>query len=507
MSADTTENTGPDLTQGVSLADFGDQPLLYGHVGDEPVILARMGDEITAVGARCTHYGGPLEEGLVVGETIHCPWHHACFSLRSGEALGAPAFDPLPCWQVEREGDRVFVRNKTTSVPPVQQLVTATEQPKNIVIVGGGAAGFACAEMLRRRGYDGQLTILSDDADAPCDRPNLSKDYLAGTAPEEWMSLRSEDYYKNNHINLQLDTHVQHIDTVNYQLTTREGRNIAFDRLVLATGAEPVRLPIPGQESSHVFTLRSFADSRRIIEHAHNAKTAVMLGSGFIGLEVAAALRTRGLVVHVVSLDQCPLQNVLGSELGNFIRSLHEEHGVIFHMETSLTTIEAQTVTLSNGTKLEADLVILGVGVRPRTALAESAGLHVDKGILVDEYLQTNVPGIYAAGDVARWHDTASGQALRIEHWVVAERQGQIVAENLLGARKKFQDIPFFWSVHYDLTINYAGHAQTWDSIEIDGNITARDCILRYQKNGTTVAVAAIGRDKQVLEFAAKNNT
>lgn len=194
------------------------------------------------------------------------------FSLRNGEALGAPAFDPLPCWQVEREGDRVFVRNKATSMPPVQQLVTATEQPKNIVIVGGGAAGFACAEMLRRRGYDGQLTILSDDADAPCDRPNLSKDYLAGTAPEEWMPLRSEDYYKDNHIDLQLDTHVQHIDTVNYQLTTREGRNIAFDRLVLATGAEPVRLPIPGQESSHVFTLRSFADSRRIIEHAHNAK-------------------------------------------------------------------------------------------------------------------------------------------------------------------------------------------------------------------------------------------
>lgn len=458
-----------------------------------------------AVGARCTHYGGPLEEGLVVDGTIHCPWHHACFSLRSGEALGAPAFDPLPCWQVEREGGRIFVRNKITPSPLTKQPHAATQHPENVVIVGGGAAGFACAEMLRRRGYSNQLTILSDDADAPCDRPNLSKDYLAGTAPEEWMSLRSEDFYQDNHIDLQLNTTVQSIDTTNQQLKTQDGRNISFDRLVLATGAEPVRLPIPGQESAHVFTLRSFSDSRRIIEHAKHATAAVVLGSGFIGLEVAAALRTRGLAVHVVSLDQYPLQNVLGDELGKFIRSLHEEHEVTFHMETSLTSIETKTVTLSNGNTLDADLVILGVGVRPRTVLAESANLSVDKGILVDEYLQTNVPGIYAAGDVARWHDLASGQALRIEHWVVAERQGQIVAENLLGANKKFQDMPFFWSVHYDLTINYAGHAQVWDTVEIDGDIAARDCLVRYQKNGTTVAVAAIGRDKQVLEFAAKN--
>lgn len=502
MTSDTVENTGPDLTAGVSLADFGDQQLLHGHVGDEEVVLVRTGDEITAVGAHCTHYGGPLAEGLVVGETIHCPWHHACFSLRNGEALGAPAFDPLPCWQVEREGERVFVRNKVTPTPTAKQLET-TAQPENVVIVGGGAAGFACAEMLRRRGYAGKLTLLSDDTDAPCDRPNLSKDYLAGTAPEEWMPLRTEDFYQDNHIDLQLDTAVQRIDTVKRRLTIQDGRNIAYDRLVLATGAEPIRLPIPGQDNAHVFTLRSFADSRRIIEHAKNAKTAVILGSGFIGLEVAAALRTRGLAAHIVSLDQCPLQHVLGDELGNFIRQQHEEQGVIFHLETSLTQINTDTVVLSDGNQISADLVILGVGVRPRTALAEAAGLAVDNGIVVNEYLQTSIPEIYAAGDVACWHDKNSDQTLRIEHWVVAERHGQTVAENLLGARKQFQDVPFFWSVHYDLTINYAGHAQSWDQIEIDGNIAERDCLVRYQKNGATIAVAGIGRDKQVLEFAA----
>lgn len=505
MSSDTTENMGFDLTQGITLADFGDQQLLRGQVGDESIILVRTGNEIMAIGAHCTHYGGPLEEGLVVGATIRCPWHHACFSLRSGEALGAPAFDPLPCWKVERDGERIFVRNIISPAPQPEPIIAAADQPKNIVIVGGGAAGFACAEMLRRRGYQGHLTILSEDTDAPCDRPNLSKDYLAGTAPEKWMPLRPDGFYKDNHIDLQLGTVVQHIDTANHQITTKDDRSISFDRLVLATGAEPIRLPIPGQDGAHVFTLRSFSDSRRIIEYAKNARTVVVLGSGFIGLEVAAALRARGLAVHVVSRDQSPLQNVLGSELGNFIRSLHEAHGVTFHTETSLTTIEPESVALSNGDKLTADLVILGVGVRPRTTLAESAGLNVDKGILVDEYLQTNVPGIYAAGDVARWRDKASGQALRIEHWVVAERQGQVTAENLLGANKKFQDVPFFWSVHYDLTINYAGHAQSWDAIEIDGDIAARDCLVRYQKNGVTIAVAGIGRDKQVLEFAAAN--
>lgn len=501
MTSDITPE--PDLTKGISLADFGDRQLLRGQVGDASVVLARVGNEVMAIGGNCTHYGAPLEEGLVVGDTVRCPWHHACFSLRNGEALRAPAFDPLPCWKVERDGDRIFVRSQITATPQPEPLAPITAQLENIVIVGGGAAGFACAEMLRRHGYQKGLTLLSDDTDAPCDRPNLSKDYLAGTAPEEWMPLRPGDFYTEHHIDLQLNTAVQRIDTLKHQILTKDGRSFPFDRLVLATGAEPVRLPIPGQDGAHVFTLRSFADSRRIIEHTKNARTAVVLGSGFIGLEVAASLRARGLDVHIVSLDECPLQNILGPELGNFIRGLHEEHGVLFHMKTSLTHIEPESVTLSNGNKLAADLVILGVGVRPRTTLAEAAGIHTDRGILVDEYLQTSVPGIYAAGDVARWHDAASGQALRIEHWVVAERQGQTVAENLLGANKKFQDVPFFWSVHYDLTINYAGHAQSWDTIEIEGVITARDCLIRYQEKGETVAVAAIGRDRQVLEFSA----
>lgn len=499
MTSSAAADTGPDLTLGVTLADFGDRPMLRGHVGEDAVLLARVGSEVVAVGATCTHYGGPLADGIVVGETVHCPWHHACFSLRSGEALGAPAFDALPCWRVERDGERIVVRERAAA--PVTAVSAAT-QPSDVVVIGGGAAGFACAEMLRRRGYRGRLTLLSDDADPPCDRPNLSKDYLAGTAPEEWIPLRPQDFYAERDIDLRLRTQVTRIDVSARTVTTTGGQVVPFDRLLLATGAEPVRLPIPGADAAHVLTLRSLADSRAIVERAKTAKSAVVLGSGFIGLEAAAALRSRGLAVHVVSLDARPLERVLGRELGDFIRSLHESHGVAFHMGTSLASIGEHAVRLADGAELPADLVIIGVGVRPRTALAEAAGLAVDHGILVDGHLQTSTPGIYAAGDVASWREADGGPTRRIEHWVVAERHGQVVAENMLGARKRFTDAPFFWSAHYDTTIRYVGHAPSWDAIEIDGSMAAGDCLVSYCKDGKRIAIASIGRDAQALRFA-----
>ena len=501
MASQEIQEAGPDLAGGVSIADFGDKALLQGHVGDEAVVLARAGDEVFAVGAACTHYSGPLAQGIVVGETVRCPWHHACFSLRTGEALGAPAFDPIARWNVERRGDRVFVTGKASPAAPSRRDTKA--DPENIVIVGGGAAGFAAAEMLRRRGYEGELTMLSADSDAPYDRPNLSKDYLAGTAEEAWMPLRPDEFYAENNIDLQLSTTVARIDRQAGAVVTHDGRAIPFDRLLLATGAEPVRLRITGAERPHVFVLRSMADSRAIIERARNSKTAVILGAGFIGLETAAALRERGLSVHVVAQDARPFETVLGPQLGDFIRSLHEQHGVAFDLNTTIASIHERTVILSNGREIDSDLVIIGVGVRPRVALAEEAGIAVDRGILVNEFLETSVPGIFAAGDVARWRDLASGEARRVEHWVVAERQGQIAAENMLGAHHVYRDAPFFWSAHYDVSIRYVGHAPGWSEIEVDGSIERRDCMVGYKKNGKTVAVAAIGRDAQALDCEA----
>ncbi|MCL4182044.1 MAG: FAD-dependent oxidoreductase [Burkholderiaceae bacterium] len=501
MTSHEAQDAGPDLTRGVTLGDFAGRAMLRGHVGGEAVLLARVGEAVLAVGATCTHYGGPLEHGALEDETVRCPLHHACFSLRTGEALGAPAFDPIACWKVEREGDRFFVRERVAQARrPVH--AAAADQPARIVIIGGGAAGFAAAEMLRRRGWQGQLTMLSADADAPCDRPNLSKDYLAGNAPEEWIPLRGDDFYPENRIDLRLSTRVSRIDTAARTVVTEDGSSHAYDRLLVATGAEPVRLPLPGADLPHVFTLRSLADSRAIIARAAGAKSAVVLGSGFIGLEAAAALTARGLEVHVVSLDARPLERVLGTALADFVRKVHEDQGEIFHMGTSIASIDAGSVALDNGGQIAADLVVIGVGVKPRLALAEAAGLAVDRGIVVNGYLEASRPGIFAAGDVACWPHGAEGGTARVEHWVVAERQGQVAAENMLGARKPYRDVPFFWSAHHEVTIRYVGHAPAWNEIRIDGDIAARDCMVSYVKGGKTLAVATIGRDAQALEQA-----
>ncbi len=462
------------------------------------MLLARRGGEYFAIGAECTHYHGALADGLMVGETVRCPLHHACFSLRTGEAIGAPAFDPVACWSVEVRSNKVFVLGKVEA-PARAPAVAAGDSPQQVVIVGGGAAGFAAAEMLRRQHYKGSLVMLSEDDAPPVDRPNLSKDYLDGSAPEDWVPLRPDAYYAEQGIDLRLDSRVAAIDTRARELELADGSKVPYDRLLLATGAEPVRLTIPGMDLPHVHTLRSLADTRSIIAGAAKARSVVVMGASFIGLEVAASLRRRGLEVHVVAPDKRPMERVLGPAVGDFVRGLHESHGVVFHLEDSATAVDAHQVTLASGATIAADLVVVGVGVRPRLALAEKAGLTLDRGVVVDARLQTSVPGIYAAGDIARWPDPHSGEAMRVEHWVVAQRQGQTAALNMLGGQAKFDAVPFFWSQHYDVTINYAGHAQAWDELTVEGDIASRDCAVRYKSKGRLLAIATINRDVENL--------
>jgi NADPH-dependent 2,4-dienoyl-CoA reductase/sulfur reductase-like enzyme/nitrite reductase/ring-hydroxylating ferredoxin subunit len=497
MADEQTPPSGPDLTLGVALSEFSGETLL-GHVGEDDVLLVRAGPDIFAIDAHCSHYHGPLAEGLVVGESIRCPWHHACFDLRTGEAARAPALNPLAVWRVEREGERIFVRNKEAQPKP--RIKGAVEAPGKIVIIGGGAAGFAAAEMLRRQEYRGSIVMLSSDTAPPVDRPNLSKDYLAGTAPEDWLPLRPDSFYADAAIDLRLNTEVASIDTKARNVILAGGGNVPYDRLLLATGAEPVRLPFPGSDLPQVHVLRSLADCRAIIELAKGARRAIVIGASFIGLEAAAALRAREIEVHVVGLEHRLMERVLGPEMGDFIRALHEAHGVIFHLGDTVTAIDGKRATLKSGGVLEADLVVVGVGVRPRLALAEKAGLAMDHGVTVNACLETSVAGIYAAGDIARWPDPHSQANIRVEHWVVAERQGQTAARNMLGQRETFDAVPFFWSQHYDVPINYVGHAEAWDEIAIDGDIAAKDCLLRYKSKGRVLAVASIYRDLESLK-------
>jgi NADPH-dependent 2,4-dienoyl-CoA reductase/sulfur reductase-like enzyme/nitrite reductase/ring-hydroxylating ferredoxin subunit len=495
--------SGPDLRQGVASSDVADGTPLLGHADGEPVLVVRRDGELFAIGATCTHYGGPLAEGLIVGETVRCPWHHACFSLRTGDAIRTPALNPVASWAVEERGGRVRVTGKAEPgqrARPALDSAAESPTPVSVVIVGGGAAGNAAAEELRRHGYAGPITMIDPDADEPYDRPNLSKDYLAGNAPEEWIPLHPRSFYDELEVELVLGRRVTALDTKGKRVTLDDGSTRDYGALLLATGAEPVRLPLKSDGGPPIRYLRTLADSRAIVAAAKDAKRAVVIGASFIGLEVAASLRARDVDVHVVGPEARPLERVLGPEFGDFIRRLHEEHGVVFHLGQTASAVDASGVTLADGQRIAADLVVVGVGVRPNLALAEQAGLALDRGVVVDEYLETSAPGVFAAGDIARFPEPRTGERIRVEHWVVAERQGQAAARNMLGRRERYADIPFFWSQHYDVQINYVGHAERWDAIDVDGSIGDRNCVVSYRRGGRTLAVATIFRDRESLE-------
>ena len=495
MAETSSELEGPDFEKGGNINDIADGTMLLGHAFGEPVLVARRGDELFAIGATCTHYGGPLAKGLMVDCTVHCPWHHARFDLRTGEAIAAPALNDVTCYKIEKRGERFFVTDKIEK--------RAERRPKScptsVVIIGAGAAGGAAAEMLRREGYDGPVTLIGADESLPYDRPNLSKDYLAGNAPEEWIPLRPPEFYRDQKIDALTNTTVTAIDPKAKQVMLSDGRSLGYGALLLATGAQPVHLTILGADLPHVCYLRTLTDSRRIIEKAKNAKRAVVIGASFIGLEVAWSLRERKLEVVVVGRDSVPLGKVLGTEMGNLVRETHEAHGVKFHFGRTPAAIHDQYVELEDGTKLDCDLVVVGIGVRPNTHLAKEAGIATDNGVLVNEFLETNVPGIFAAGDIARWPDPRAGR-IRVEHWVVAQRQGQTAARNILGAHEPFTIPPFFWSNHFDLHIHYVGHGSGDADASVSGDLKGKSASVIFQSDDKLTAVASVGRDRENLQ-------
>jgi NADPH-dependent 2,4-dienoyl-CoA reductase/sulfur reductase-like enzyme/nitrite reductase/ring-hydroxylating ferredoxin subunit len=489
----------PDLRAGVKFDGLAESEPLLGHFDGETVILVRQGERVFATGAVCTHYGGPLAEGLVVDETIRCPWHHARFNLRTGEAAGAPALNPVSCFNVLREGGMVMVSGKNAE----DFRVACKLKPSSVVILGAGAAGAACADMLRAKGYAGPVTLAGDEEPGPVDRPNLSKDFMAGTAGEDWIPLRTREYYESIKVDLITNDPAVRLSPAEHKVSLRSGRTLSYGALLLATGAEPRSLPIEGADLPHVYRLRTLADCTAIIDKTREARKCAVIGSGFIGLEVAASLRHRGLAVSVIGPESVPLSKVLGAEMGSFIRKLHERHGVHFFTDAKPYAIRADRVEIGDGRFIEADLVIMGVGVSPRTALAEAAGIKVDNGVIVGETLQTSSADVFAAGDMARYPEPVSGAATRIEHWVVAERQGQAVARSMLGIGGAYREAPFFWSQHYDVTISYVGNAASWETCEIRGGLEKHDACAIYRRKGRTIAVATVGRDRLSLRIEA----
>lgn len=484
--------TDRDLAEGVLITELHDGEMIAGRLGEEQILLVRDAGDVHAIGATCTHYSAPLADGAVVDGTIRCPWHHACFDLKSGAVLRAPALTPLARWRVDRRGDRFFVGKPIAPVSP-----SPADGPESVIIIGTGAAGVNVADTLRREGYAGRIVMIGREAELPYDKPNLSKDFMAGNAPAEWLPLHPREHYDDQNIELMLGVTISSVDTTAKQITTSSGERLAFGALVLATGSCLKTLTVRGAE--HVLYLRSQKDAELIVERAASARRAVVIGSSFIGLEVAASLRQKGLEVVITAPGPIPLERVLGPALGARIREIHQEHGVVFRLGRSVVAVDADGVVLDNGARLDGDLIVAGVGVSPAIELAQAAGITTADGIVVNEYFETSAPGVFACGDVASWPDERSSEKLRVEHWVVAGHQGQIVARSILGRRERLGVVPFFWSAHFDTVINYVGHAARWDAAEVHGSLERNDATIVYRLAGEVQAVATIGRDRVSL--------
>ena len=487
---------GPDLAEGLPLSGLPHDRPIGGVFDGEPVVLVRERGAWCAWSGRCTHLGAPLDEGLVVDGTLRCSWHHARFSLATGEAIAAPAFEPLVRYDVVERDGRVRVTGKAR-VSKAPTLVPADR--RRVVIVGGGAGGHACAELLVRREFGGDVTVIADDADAPYDRTACSKQYLIGMVSRDETRLDGCDIGP-----ILRRARVRSIDPQAGTVALDDGAVVAFDVLVLATGAEPRRPDLPGFDRPEVHLLRTLADADAIVAAAKPGRRAAVIGASFIGLEAAASLTQREVAVHVVAPDDPPLKRVVGAEVGAMIRAVHEEKGVVFHAGREARSWDGAVLTLDDGSTILADFVVLGLGVKPRTELAAAAGLAMAPddeggGVIVDERLRTSVPCIHAIGDIARYPDPRIGAGIRVEHWVHAQRQGQFVARSLLGEAARYDDLPFFWSAHFDTGLRYVGHVDEIADSRVDGSIAGRDFTIRYTGDGDERAFVTCNRDMPSL--------
>lgn len=486
--------------------------LAVGHlrkveVGDKAVLMVRRSDGLRAFPAECPHYQGPLPDGVVHHGRLVCPWHHATFSTDDGDLLEPPSFAALQSYpvSVEEHGEVIVTlpdEGRGTRTP----LMAAADPERpagTALLIGAGAAGAAAAESLRQNGFTGRVTMLSTEDRPPYDRPNCSKDLLAGTMKAAWMPLRSPAFYEKHGIE-RVTGRVVRFDAASRTAVLEDGRELTGDAVLLAPGAEPRRLPAPNTDLPGIFTLRSWDDSETLAAAAEETTNAVVIGASFIGLEVAASLRARDLPVTVVAPDRAPLAAVFGGDIGDAVRRLHEEHGVVFRLEHGVEAFDGdghvRAVVLDTGESLPADLVVTGVGAAPATGFIEGIERDRDRGIAVTADLLA-APRVWAAGDVARYPAAHIGEDVRIEHWRLALQHGRAAGRSMSGQPQPFTGVPFFWSKHYKKSLRFAGYGGNWDQIVVAGDVTGFDFVAYFIRDRRLRAACGT-RNRQVAAFA-----
>jgi len=485
-----------DLGPAEALAEGGMRAV---EVAGEQILLVRHAGRCHAVGARCPHAGGPLDQGVLHEGVVTCPWHKAAFEVTTGKRVEPPAVDDLPRYTLREDGGRLLA----TPEPRRHTPARLGSDSKCFVILGAGAAGAAAAQTLREEGFAGRVVLVGREDRLPYDRTVLSKYALSGKQGGEKSPLQDAFCYANAGIERLVADAVQ-VDPATRSVTFADRTQLAYDALLLATGGVPKPLDVPGADLPGVHLLRTQADAEAIVRSAAGAKRAVVIGAGYIGLEAAASLRERGLEVAVVAPQRAPLEKQLGAEIGNAFRRVHERQGVVFHLGEATAAIEGEgkveRVRLASGADLPADLVVAGLGIAPATRLLQGIELRPDQGLDVDAQLRVQ-DGLYAAGDIAAFPLYGDGARIRVEHWRVAQQHGRVAALNMLGRGVAYDAVPFFWTIHFMKRLDYAGHAERWDEIVVDGDLEKPEFLAFYVQDGVVRAVAGWDRDREMAQI------
>ena len=466
------------------------------------ILLYRRGTVVTALQGTCPHAGAPLAEGICDNDRLICPWHKAEFCLKTGKYLAPPAIDDLPRYKTRVQNDQVIVTlpAEAAAAPPASKVLSDS---RTFLIVGAGAAGAVAVQTLREEGFGGRVIMVDQANRVPYDRTLLSKYHLSGQHGAEKSPLQTQSFYREQRIERCTGT-VETLDVARREIRCRDGRVIAYDTALVATGGMPVAPSMPGAHLRNVFVLRSIADADAILAQAERSERAVVVGLGFIGMEVAASLRERGLEVTVVGQDAVPFEKQLGTEVGQAFIRLHQQKGVRFRVRTRVASLQGDqavaAVTLENGEQLDADLVVLGLGIKPATGFLQGIPTNDDGSLTVDRNLRA-ADGLYAAGDIARY--SYEGEPLRVEHWRVAQQHGRVAALNMLGRNVPYDAVPFFWTIQYLKQLDYIGHARSWDRVVVHGDLQKPEFIAYYIKDGRVSAAAGLDRSDDTAALLA----
>ncbi|KAM4699305.1 apoptosis-inducing factor 3-like isoform 1-T2 [Discoglossus pictus] len=480
------------------------------QVQGHPILLVNSNGVFSAVGSKCSHYGAPLSKGVLVGDRVRCPWHGACFNIKTGDIEEFPGLDSLPCFKVTVENGKVNITTSKTALEKVKRVKSMSsyceDDRSTVAIIGAGPAALVCAETLRQEGYTGRIVMVTREKHVPYDRPKLSK--VMNANPVD-IYLRPVEFYTDHDIEVWTEKEVVSVNTDEEKLQFKEGSFLHYSQLLIATGSSPRALHCPGSDLQNVFLLRTPEDANAISEKAVG-KNVVVVGSSFIGMEVAAFLSDKASSVSVIGHSAVPFQVVLGQQIGEVAMKLLQERGVTFHMKTEAKELrgdngKVKEVILKNGSQIPADLVVAGIGVTPVSEFLKGSKVAVDRkgAIYVDQHMRSSVPNIFAAGDVVSFPlSMMEGHRANIGHWQMAHAHGRIAALNMLSKHTPVNSVPYFWTSLLGKSIRYAGFGEGHTEIVLKGNLEEFKFLAFYIKDDYVAAVSSMNSDPLVSEVA-----